>query len=250
LGVPCPRCGREARVLVGGLCPSCFAEVHGLARLPQRVEVEICRYCYSVRLGGRWVPVSSFEEAVWLATSRAVERARPMDPLEGVELVGVDYETLPNWSTRVSLRLRGRYRGLAVEGTQQLLVRFKATVCPVCKVRVSGEYDTVLQVRGGDPGRVEGEVYRIIGEEGLAGQTVDLIRTRDGVDVYFTNPGAARKLAKRLRNRVGGRIEGVHHETVGRNSRGRMRSRRTMVLRIEDKSRGEDSGGSGQGGPA
>jgi len=250
LGVPCPRCGRETRVLVGGLCPSCFAETRGLARLPRRVEAEICRYCYSVRLGGRWAPVSSFEKAVWLVASRAVERARPVEPLEGVELSGLDYETLPNWSTRVTLRLRGSYRGLTVEGPQQLLVRFRASVCPVCKVRVSGEYDTVLQVRGGDPEVVEGEVYRIIGEEGLAGQTVDLIRTRDGVDVYFTNPGAARKLAKRLRNRVGGRLEGVHHETVGRNARGRMRSRRTMVLRIEDKSRGGPRGGAGQGGPA
>ena len=233
MGVPCPRCGREARVLVRGLCPRCFAEVYGLARVPARVEVEICRYCYSVRLGHRWVPVSSFDEAVEAIARDLAGRARPVDPLREVELEGVEYETLPNWTTRTLLRLSSTYRGATVRGTAHVVVQLRASVCPTCKVRVSGEYDTLLQVRGGDPGRLEELVVEAIMEAGLAPQTVDLIRGRDGVDVYFTNPGAARKVAKRLQRRLGGRLERMNYETVGLDSRGRLRARRTLTLRID-----------------
>ncbi len=233
MGVPCPACGRESRVLIRGLCPSCFASRVGVARVPSRVEVRVCRYCGSVRIGSRWVRVSSFGEAVESIASYVVGRARPVDPLEGVELAGVDYETHPNWTTRLRLRLVGWYRGTPVPGVAELTVVLRPSVCPVCKVRVSGEYDTVLQVRGGDPGELERIIERVVVEAGLADQTVDLIRGRDGVDVYFTNTGAARKTARILANRLGGRIEGLTHETVGRTSRGRMRSRKTLVLRLD-----------------
>ena len=233
MGVPCPRCGRETRILIRGLCPQCFAEVYGLARLPGRVEVEICRYCYSVRIGRRWVPVSSFDEAVEAIARDLVSKARPMEPLEGVELERVEYETLPNWTTRAILRLSSTHRGVPVRGVASVVVQLRASVCPTCKVRVSGEYDTLLQVRGGDPERVERMVVEAIEEAGLAPQTVDLIRGRDGVDVYFTNPGAARKVAKRLQRLLGGRIERMNYETVGLDSSGRLRARRTLTLRID-----------------
>ncbi len=220
-------------MLVRGLCPSCFAEVYGVARLPARVEAEVCRYCFRVRIAGRWVEAYSFEEAVERVARWTVERARPVDPVERVEFEGVDFETLPNWRTRVTVRVRGLYRGYTIVGGAPVDLRLKPTICPVCKVRVSGEYDTLLQVRGGDAEEVEGLVARVIEEEGLVHQTVDLIRGKDGVDVYFTNPGAARKVAKRLQRLLGGRISRMQHETVGTDSSGRRRSRRTLLLRID-----------------
>jgi len=234
-GVPCPRCGMETRVLVRGLCPSCFAEVYGLAGVPERVEVEVCRYCGSVRLGHRWVRVSSFGEAVEAIASYQVSKARPVEPLESVEVEGVEYETLPNWTTRIRLQLAGTARGRRLRGGASMTVHLRPSICPVCKVRVSGEYDTLLQIRGGDPRTVEALVERLLAETGLWTQAVDLIRGRDGVDVYFTNTGAARKLARELSKIIPGTLKPVTHETVGVTSRGRRRSRKTLVYRVEEE---------------
>jgi len=234
-GVPCPRCGREAETLVRGVCPRCFAEVYGLARLPGRVEVEVCRYCGSVRLGHRWVRVSSFQEAVESIVAYHVGKARPVEPVEAVEVEGVEYETLPNWATRIRLSLAGRVQGRVVRGAASMTVLLRPSVCPTCKVRVSGEYDTLLQIRGGDPERVEGLVEEILAETGLWVQAVDLIRGRDGVDVYFTNKGAAKKLARRLQRVLPGSLEQETHETVGVTSRGKRRSRKTLVYRVDEE---------------
>ena len=234
-GVPCPRCGGETRRLVRGVCPGCFAEVYGVASVPSRVEVEVCRYCGSVRLGHRWVAVSSFGEAVNVIASYIVSKSRPVEPLRRVYLVGLDYETMPNWTTRVNLYLRGESGDVVVEGRAQLAVLLRPSVCPTCKVRVSGEYDTLLQIRGGDPETVESIVEEVLAESGLWVHAVDIIRGKDGVDVYFTNTGAARKLAKRLTSKLPGRLERPSHETVGITSRGKRRSRKTLVYRVREE---------------
>ena len=229
---PCPRCGRETSVLVRGLCPDCFAEVYGLAVLPRRVTVEVCKYCGSVRLGNRWIQASSFQDAVYMIARHVLSRAKPVDPLERVELVSVEYDTLPNWLTKVRLQLRASYRGSVITGWQSLEVRLKPTVCPTCKIRVSGEYDTLVQVRGGDPGEVERIIEEEVVRQGLLSHFVDLIRGRDGVDVYFTHRGAARKLAKALARYYEASIKTPAHEDVGVGSTGKRRTRKTIVVRL------------------
>ncbi|MCE4600274.1 MAG: 60S ribosomal export protein NMD3 [Desulfurococcales archaeon] len=230
--VPCPRCGRMVDRLVRGVCPRCFAEKYGVASLPSTVRVEACRYCGAVRLGGRWIHASSFHEAVEAIARYVVERTKPVEPLEDVELAGIEYESSPNWTTRLTLHLASHYRGVTITGRAGILVQIKSSICPVCKIRVSGEYDTVLQIRG-----ARGEALRRGVEEGLANaglqeQLVDIIESRDGIDVYFTNKGAARKLARELSRRFKARLYEVVHETVGVDSSGRRRSRKTLVLRI------------------
>lgn len=228
----CPRCGREVDFLVGRVCSMCFVELYGLARLQERVEAEICRYCGAVRLGGRWVQVYSFGGAVEALARYLVSKARPVEPLERVELARVEYDTLPNWRTRIQLKLNGVYRGHVVEGSQELTVRLKPSVCTLCKTRVSGEYDTVLQVRGADPELLEEKVGEVIERLGIHRQTVDLIPGRNGVDVYFTNTGAARKVARELSKLLGGAVTVPRYEEVGVDASGRRRGRKTLVLRV------------------
>ncbi|MEB3806233.1 MAG: 60S ribosomal export protein NMD3 [Desulfurococcales archaeon] len=231
--VPCPRCGRIVDRLVRGVCPECFAEKYGVAVLPDIVRVEACRYCGAVRIGGRWVRASSFDEAVETIARYVVERARPVEPLEDVELAGIEYESSPNWTTRLTLHLIGRYRDVTITGRARVLVQIKSSICPVCRVRVSGEYDTLLQIRGARGEALRREVEEGLVNAGLLGQLVDIVESRDGIDVYFTNRGAARKLARELSRRFKARLYEVVHETVGVDSSGRRRSRKTLVLRIK-----------------
>jgi nonsense-mediated mRNA decay protein 3 len=196
------------------------------------VTVEVCRYCGSIRLGSRWVPASSFEEAVLAIAQHLVRKAKPIEPLESVELVGVDYESLPNWLTRIRLHLRGSYRGVEIEGFQTVEIKLKPSVCPVCKIRVSGEYDTLVQVRGGDPEEIERVIEAEIVKNDLLPHFVDIIRGKHGVDVYFTHQGAARKLTRALSRYYEIEVHTPVHENVGIESTGKRRSRKTIVIRL------------------
>ena len=233
----CARCGVESSVLIRGLCPRCFAEVYGVARLPGEVRVEVCRYCGAVRLGHRWVPSGgTFEGALeavldWL--SRGLKR---VEPLVGVELAGYRLLTQANWTTRLVVRLRGRTpEGAAVEAEAPLTVRLVPSICPRCKTVVSGEYQVLVQVRAGR--RWRGELGRLVEEAiaraGVGGDVIEVIEGRDGVDAYLTHRGAASRLISALRRLAPLRVSGPHREYVGVTSRGKRRTRDTYVARLD-----------------
>ncbi len=230
----CARCGREADRLIRGLCPTCFSEAYGVVRIPETLQGDVCRYCGSVRVAGRWVPAGNFEAAVQAVIEWWFGRARPVEPLRRVRLAGVEALSKPDWLTRVALLVEGEDEGgVKVRARVPVKVQLKPSICPTCKTRVSGEYDTVLQLRGGDPARLERLVIEVIGEAGVESDAVDLIRTRDGVDVYFTHRGAAARVVRALKRR--GLVESVGRadEYVGVTSTGKRRTRKTIIVRVK-----------------
>lgn len=227
----CPSCGRSVEATIRGLCPECFARTYGVARLPGRVEARICRYCGRVWLGGRWRRVYSFADAVEAVARYEASRARPVSPLTSFRVVEVGFNTRPNWATRVYLGLSASYEGVEVRDGVEVMVLLRPTVCPLCKTRVSGEYDTLLNILGAPEG-LEDEVVEEAWRLGLEAQLVDIIRSREGLGVYLTNRGAASKIIKALTRRY--RVErlGEAHEDVGIDSSGRRRTRRIINIRI------------------
>ncbi|MCE4625369.1 MAG: 60S ribosomal export protein NMD3 [Desulfurococcales archaeon] len=232
----CPRCGRSTNVVIRGLCPQCYAETYGIVRIPSEIEIEVCRYCGSIRLGRKWAPSGSFEESIQLIASHLLQNARKDPNFTGYRIEELRYETLPNWRTKIELIITAYHGDVRVRVVYPLVIRLKPSVCPVCKTRVSGEYDTLLQVRPRGSKTKGEELEDVILQEalrsGLGGQLVDIIRVGDGVDVYFTNAGAARKLARRLINMYGGSLSQPVYEYVTITSTGKRRARKTMVLRI------------------
>jgi nonsense-mediated mRNA decay protein 3 len=229
----CARCGREADRLIRGLCPTCFSEAYGVVRIPETLQGEVCRYCGSVRVAGRWVPAGSFEAAVQAIIEWWFGRAKPVEPLIRVKLASVEALSKPDWLTRVALLVEGEDEGgVKVQAKVLVKVQLKPSICPTCKTRVSGEYDTVLQLRGGYPSMLEKLALEVIEEAGVGADAVDLIRTRDGVDVYFTHRGAASRVVRALKRR--GLVESVGRadEYVGVTSTGKRRTRKTIIVRI------------------
>ncbi len=230
----CPRCGRETSAVIRGLCPRCFAEVYGVARVPREVRVEACRYCGAVRLGGRWVDSGgTFEGAVDSVVRWLSERLQPVEPLAGVRVESWEALTRPDWSTRILLRLRGWTRGgVEVEGEAVTTVRLEPSICPRCKTRVSGEYEVLVQVRGAPAGRLSRLVEEAVRRAGVGDAVIEVSESRDGVDAYLTHRGAARRLLKALQRLAPLRVAGPYREFVGLTSRGKRRTRDTYVARL------------------
>ncbi|MEB3845216.1 MAG: 60S ribosomal export protein NMD3 [Desulfurococcales archaeon] len=231
----CPLCGRETRHTIQGLCPQCYVEKYGLVRFPEIVEYEICRYCGSIRIGDRWVHVSSFEEGIETIVAHIASRQK-LPPGFKLLSAGIErYRTQPNWRTKADIVIVASYEGETVYQRGTVTVQFKPSVCPVCKIRVSGEYDTLLQVRGRIPERIEEKIVEITASLGLQDSLVDVIPSKEGVDVYFTHTGAARKLARKLANTYGGVISRVRYEDVTISSTGKHRARKTLLVRLGGK---------------
>ncbi len=229
----CPLCGRETGVVVGGMCPQCYADRFGIVVLPDRVSFDICRYCGSIRLGNRWVQVSSFDEAIDAAINYIISKRMKNTIFNNIKIKIIKYETKPNWTTRANIIIIGEYNGAMATQNANITIHLKPTICPLCKTRISGEYDTLLQIRGEIPHDVEDTIMREIQKMKLERQLVDIIESKKGLDVYFTNLGAARKIAKRLSKLYKGRIEGVEYEDVTISRTGLHRTRKTLRLRLE-----------------
>jgi len=227
----CARCGVEAEILIKGLCPKCFPEVYGIAYIQHRIVVEACRYCGRIRLGGRWIPVIGFREAVISAIEYSSSKLKPVEPLESVRITDIVFLTEPDWSTRVYLKLEGRYKGVNITGGGEAVVRLKPSICPLCKVRVSGEYDTVVTISRA-PDNMESILHEIIRREGIQNQLVDVIWVKDRLNVYFTNKGAASKLVKGLKKRFKIRVGRLEYEDVGITRMGKRRTRKSINVEV------------------
>ncbi len=235
----CANCGRETNILIKGLCPKCYVKNYGIIQLPLRGEFEICKYCGSVRVGNKWIQVNSFQQAIetiiqYLIKKSIKQASHKEQIFTNISLARITYNTLPNWRTHITLDITAETHGYPVTETKNIIIQLKPTICPVCKIRVSGEYDTVLQIRGiYDPETLEEQIYLTILEQGLGKSFVDLIRTKDQINVYFSNKGAARKLAKRLIKMYGGSLSQLEYEDVTVSSQGKRRSRKTLTLYLK-----------------
>jgi nonsense-mediated mRNA decay protein 3 len=242
-GGVCARCGRRSSVLIRGLCPRCFAEVYGVARLPGTVQAEVCRYCGAVRLGHRWLDSGgTFEGVLELVVGHLAPRLRPVEPLARVEVAGYRLVTQANWTTRLILRLRGYTpEGHVVEAEAPLTVRLEPSICPRCKTQVSGEYQVLVQIRA--PRSMRGSLRPVVEEAleraGVAGDLIEVVESRDGVDAYLTHRGAASRLISALRRLAPASVSGPHREYVGLTSTGRRRTRDTYVVRLTGEPGGQ-----------
>ncbi len=226
----CAGCGVDVERLILGLCSDCYRRRHGVANPPTSLEAQICRYCGSIRVSGKWVKVGSFREAVETLVYSSLSRLRPSYPLERVMVRTLRYDTKPDWTTRITVELVGVYKDVGVIDYVGITVKLKPSICPTCKTRLSGEYDVLVQIRGS--GVNEEEIFEVLSTAGLAERTIDVIKDKDGVNVYFTDMGAASRLAKALRRRYRISIGRVEHEHVGLTRKGKKRSRKTLTIRI------------------
>ncbi|BAA81346.2 conserved hypothetical protein [Aeropyrum pernix K1] len=225
----CASCGRGSEVLLRGLCPECFDRRYGVVEgLPWELVVDVCTSCGRVRIGHKWLEYATAEEAVGLMLSSM--SLKPVHPVERVELEDWALETRLDWRTRVRLRFRANYRDTLFRVSRVIVLRLNPSTCPLCIVRRSGEYDTLVQVRGYRAGEA---VEKTLNSLDPREAPIDVVPVRGGVDVYFHHRGAAARFVSRLASTARVRVSRVEHEHVGTSSLGRRRSRKTILVRLE-----------------
>ncbi len=239
----CVRCGREAPLVDGRLCPRCYLEVRGLGRFPERVEVTICPRCGSYRFHGRWYPppidASDVDDVVREVLRLTLAASfKPNPEVESYRIDEVEYVRDRFHGDYAVVAVVARLRG--VEGEHRLEYRVRVVVekklCPQCFKKAGGAVEAILQVRG-EGGRLT-EEQRLAVEELLARLSpalrdyiVDVVEQREGFDLILVDQGAAKAIASKIRTFLGAKVV-ESWKVVGRRSDGRPRKRLTLSVRL------------------
>lgn len=236
----CIYCGRphsKDNPVVNNVCLECMIKRGVIVKLKKStIRASLCKICGSVKIGLKWVETRGFEEAIDSVVKEFVPHL--IVPAQGVKDVRVkDYrlETSASWRTLIRLYIEGVYGGKEFLVERDLTIVFSPSKCPRCIMYDSREFEAVVQIRGFDLNLVSRMVEKIIGRDHrILRDLVDTVETSNGIDLYFYNHGAARKLARRLSILLKASLQESFEEAGIRS--GRRRSRLYISLKPSDKS--------------
>ncbi|MEM2874916.1 MAG: 60S ribosomal export protein NMD3 [Candidatus Hadarchaeales archaeon] len=243
----CYRCGagEESGPLIDGLCSICYSAENALVQAPGETEVLLCESCGSHLVGKAWKrpsgrdPVeSAMVDAALSALRIAVTGPSGVTrvPLEQASSVRVEAKAIPE-RKQVRITAHGRVHELQPEVAEEVAigVKVKRGKCDACRLRRSGRFEAILQVRGElDPKRIS-EVKEMVGESVRGAEPLALvsrvIELREGLDFYVHPAGVARQVALRMKSKFGAEVkESV--KLVGQTKDGRRRYRYTFLVRL------------------
>ena len=242
----CYRCGagEESGPLIEGLCQRCYSAENPLIRAPAGMRVTVCGDCGAYLAGNVWRrpserrPESSILDAVLSQVRVAVSGpggGREVPAWES-PLARVDAVLLPG-GKRVRIVARGRVHELQRETVEEadVDVEMEERMCGACRLRRSGRYEAIVQVRGKIDAEAMERIRRMVEETvegaGSSAFVSKVVEHREGPDFYVHPSGVARRIANRIRSAFGGEIK-ESAKLVGQTSDGRRRYRSTFMVRI------------------
>ncbi len=222
----CPRCGREAARLTGGVCSRCLVETREILR-PPTVQLAICRDCFSYRHGTGWREGGgTLEETVLRAVREGLLEGTRFTELAlsasgepgGPRITGMKIDSLRVARGRVGVEATARVEGLLPGGETVNLalvpkVSLQRTLCRACGLRRSDFYEAILQVRadGRGPGQEELEaVDSIVLRRAREASPTSLnyvakaMDRKEGRDYFLASVAFSRELAKEVLSALGG----------------------------------------------
>jgi nonsense-mediated mRNA decay protein 3 len=231
----CIYCGAEDspdNPVVGGVCLRCRIKRGEVVVVEEReFRIDLCKVCGAVRIGYKWVDTHGFEDALReVVYSILAHKAKPGPGVSSLEIDSYELVTHASWRTIVRVYYKGLYGGKEFVYPVDYVVYFNPTKCPRCRMIESGEFEAVVQIRGVDKRVLEKALEKVFNrDKRLRQDLVDYIEVSNGVDIYFYNHGAARKLSRRLSSMLRLTVK-ENYEVAGMRS-GRQRARLYISLK-------------------
>lgn len=250
----CYRCGAlegEAGPLIQGLCQDCFTAENRLLSAPAEVEVVFCKGCGAHMLDKKWVGPEngrSISDAIHEAVLRSLRIAHLTDaglefaPPRGAGWAELTVEPrLGPGEPLAEVRARGKVHRLQLrpsEESARIKVKLKGATCDVCRLKSSGYYEAVLQLRG-EPGlgrlAEARELLKEFAREVGARERGALVARVDegpwGADFYVSSISLARRMGALLKSKFGARVSETA-KLVGADRGGRRKFRVTLAARL------------------
>ncbi|MCE4602316.1 MAG: hypothetical protein F7C08_03995 [Desulfurococcales archaeon] len=245
----CARCGRSVDRVIRGLCSSCFAEVYGVAKLPNQVNLVICRYCGSIRVKGVWSRgvEDSIEDTIRdVMFTILTEKLRPVE--------GLDYAWIDNVKIIPELHgpgiysiiatIKGESEDVGISEDRVIRLKLDVGVCPACTNKITKRgYNAIVQVRSSS-GKLSEEqrrgLERVLArlDPGIRSSIISIEEGRNGIDLLVDEISSARIIASKISSEMLGKTVEAY-KLVGRRSDGKRKGRLTISVRLPDVKSGD-----------
>ncbi|WP_423792660.1 60S ribosomal export protein NMD3 [Methanocaldococcus indicus] len=246
----CYRCGAEDE-LIDGLCQVCYAQLHPLIEIDERIDIEVCHMCGSYKRKTWQTPKSEdayeiLEEIAYYAVKDNLKK----------KCVNVEVEIYPKITQLpggkrskliipVHIVARGKLPGEKEERTYEkdVEVHLNMVQCPRCSRFMSNYYEATLQVRAMNRYLTEEEreeldkfvreeLYHRLKKDRMAFIS-KFIPQKEGLDYQLGSVGAARYIAQKIKEKYGGNIKETA-TLVGVDSEGNDLYRVTVSIKIPE----------------
>ena len=207
----CPECGNTEEPLIDGICKTCFLKTYKMLKIPENIDIEICKHCNSKLLKGQWIDEYIPEEEV---IYRTLEDEIEIDKLAENPIIDLEIKQMRGTIAECEINSSCEISNTIIEDTYETNVKINHTVCPTCSKRESGYYEAVIQVRG-DKRTPENEEIKEIEE--LIQKTIEkqyhkdklayipqILKPKEGRDYYIGSLKTARKIINTLKSNIGG----------------------------------------------
>ncbi len=240
----CVKCGKSVdreELLGNGYCVDCFLREYGVFAKTPVLELTVCTKCGSWRIRGRWFKVG-LEEAIrhTLLDNQSRYTHDYVEILEVDEVYGI--HSIGKGLYRVFTKMHVLIGPSVREVDGVVEYRLSKTVCPECMRKASKTYNAVVQVRSmrGKLSSFEKSVVeKILSEPSIASDVVEVVETRNGVDIRLLSPVTARRIASILNRDYGARVIETFKTRKYDPSRGKRLGVTTFSVRLPDLSIGD-----------
>lgn len=194
----CVECGAEGKVYES-VCEKCFLKKHKLAKLPEALDIEVCKECGAFLIGSIWNKVPR-ERAIEMVLDKAVSYEKIVDSSQ------FTVEFFPEDDMNISIKVHYDMYvdDLRAKKDLQSRVRIKPSQCVTCTRKKSKYFEAILQVRADGRNLSEDEleeIYEFVHEKVDASSESFISqeeRLHGGIDFYLGSNTLARKLSKEL----------------------------------------------------
>ncbi len=229
----CPKCGTTEGSFIKGFCKKCFLEDHKLIEIDKELWIVHCKRCNKIKVRWQWVNQSegSLRE---LAESKIKIR----------ELLNskIDLELTPkeDGTTIALITVIGEIDNKPLKVSEEVLLKPKEVLCDNCAKIAGNYYESILQIRFREKptqkqvGKKIDEVRKLISYEKTSNplaEIVNLVKEKNGFDVYIGSKHAGRIVAERLARKYNSKII-RSYKAKGVDKKGKPRNRFTYCVKV------------------
>lgn len=212
--------------IVNGVCLKCKLKRGELIRLSKdRIKIDICKTCYSIKIGYKWVQTAGFEDAISkIIANTFYKLVTPSSRGQIFSIRKYELVTKASWKTIVRVYIATVFGAVEIEVPADIAIFLNPVKCPRCKMYRSREFEAVVQIRGYSINSISRILEKVFSEDRrLLRDLIESISMHNGVDVYFFTHGAARRLARKLANILNAHIIETYEEAGTRSGKQRAR---------------------------
>lgn len=217
----CVNCGKEKVELIDALCAECYFENNEI-KLPNKIELIICKRCNTLRWQGMWMegysPETFFRQQM-VAKLKIPEAAE----LKKVEVLkfGEESEVL------VKINILGKH----FEKIFIVEVNTIDNICPNCNRLSARTHLGIVQLRS--KGNVDSFLNKVLKyTQKYQSKMLKVIDQKNGVDLYFIDKESPRHLASELKNELDCKAKETYEEYGWDQTKNKPRTR--VVISVQE----------------